>query len=355
MLNTPKVQLGEALTFPSSTGKIYDQGAQLSGVPSVQALYNLKGQGFEYIIADNGSNPHSNLETESVEAYGYRNTNTHDGHGNLTQGILNMQGNPMTGVVPDAKCHQRKFIGFSGGSYYDFNSICKEALAYTLSERTAGRRGITHINGSFGGPPDQKNVELEATLEELKKYNIKVFLASGNEYKTQSLSYPGFLSSVFGIGAISFDQEHALFSNGSDDIDFVAWGVGVVSTDQDNSHRPWQGTSAACPYAMALAILIDQHYFNLFGRLTTWSELYSILMYYADDLGALGFDVKYGHGLVNLKAIEDDFKGWCDELGYDPAIHDPVVIEEPVPPVNEVESVKESCLSKLNKYFNPEI
>ncbi|MFC4994119.1 S8 family serine peptidase [Rubritalea tangerina] len=90
--------------------------------------------------------------------------------------------------------------------------------------------------------------------------------------------------------------------------DIVANGVSLTSADSgsNGSYRSLSGTSMASPSAMGAALLIQQHYSNLFpNQRMRASSLKGLLIHTADDLGNPGPDYQYGWGLVNtVKALQ---------------------------------------------------
>ena len=339
----PSFKIGESIVVPKNAGTLYDRGAIISGVPRIHEVYGFEGDGFEVMIHDDGHNRHSNLSDPiTTEVFGHSKFETTTSHGNLVHGQMGMIGNPYKGPIPKAKFHHHKFLGGDGGNPKDIKHTLKWILEYNENQRSAGKRGITHYCGSFGVDPGYTDPETESLYAKLKETNVKCSIASGNEYRNVS-NWPANLESVFCIGAVDKEEKGADFSNASQDVDLVVWGVDCISTTGTNGeHKPWTGTSAAAPYNCGYQVLTDEAFLSLFGRLTSWDEMYSIQKFYATDLGAHGHDKKHGHGLVTLDCITDNFKQWAlanakSELL---AILDGSV-EKPTPPPIKEEPMKE--------------
>lgn len=82
----------------------------------------------------------------------------------------------------------------------------------------------------------------------------------------------------------------------------VAKGVGVRSTlsGSDTANGILQGTSMASPAVAGSAILLQQHYHNVFGSYMRAATLKGLIMHTADEAGFYdGPDYEFGWGLVN--------------------------------------------------------
>lgn len=84
----------------------------------------------------------------------------------------------------------------------------------------------------------------------------------------------------------------------------VAKGVGVRSTTSgtDTANASLQGTSMASPAVAGSALLLQQHYHNVFGSYMRAASLKGLLMHTADESGFYpGPDYEFGWGLVNAE------------------------------------------------------
>lgn len=115
------------------------------------------------------------------------------------------------------------------------------------------------------------------------------------------LSYPAKLSNVISVGAINRNRNLAGFSSYGPDLDLVAPGEMVISTYKltvGEQYFDQSGTSMSSPFvAGAAALLLSLH-----PGLSP-DEVRSRLLTSTDDLGAPGFDIYYGHGLLNTKKL----------------------------------------------------
>ncbi len=90
--------------------------------------------------------------------------------------------------------------------------------------------------------------------------------------------------------------------------DIVANGTNVYSAtnEDDNAYDTYDGTSMASPTACGSAVLLVQHYGQLFpGQAMRSSTLKALIIHTADDLGEPGPDGAYGWGLMNTEAAAE--------------------------------------------------
>jgi Subtilase family/Cohesin domain len=110
--------------------------------------------------------------------------------------------------------------------------------------------------------------------------------------------------------------------------DIVANGAGLYSTNavdgvplnEQNitSYGSKSGTSMSSPNAAGSAILLQEHYGNLFaGGAMRSSTLKGLIIHTCDDLSTAGPDYSFGWGLMNTKAAADQITKYSDDpLGW---------------------------------------
>jgi hypothetical protein len=99
---------------------------------------------------------------------------------------------------------------------------------------------------------------------------------------------------VLTVSATDSTDAMASWSNYGNNIDLAAPGVSIYTTTRGGGYGYWNGTSFSAPIVAGVAALILSVNPSLSGV-----DARSILEQSADDLGAAGWDSKYGYGRVN--------------------------------------------------------
>ncbi len=169
-----------------------------------------------------------------------------------------------------------------------------DALAWA---DTIGAR-VTNTSSGFGVASSITSAYSTAVTN-----GIVHFVSSGNS-GTQGIEYPAYLASVNAVGAINRNGNRASFSTYGPELEFVAPGQSVYTTDRTGtlgyaggSFTFVDGTSFSSPYAAGVAGLI----------LSVRPELspYAVAQIMKDtcvDRGATGFDNFFGYGIINARA-----------------------------------------------------
>jgi subtilisin family serine protease len=190
------------------------------------------------------------------------------------------------------------------------------ALAECVEE---GEQVVNLSIGGYGIPTPQ---ELKL-FRDLIDNGCTVIAAMGNDNTTAS-SYPAAISGVVAVGATSYDDARASFSNAGGHISLSAPGVGIWSTlptyagrtgnhaaltpaglptpgaemSREADYAAWQGTSMATPHVAAAAALLIAHY----GPMSP-ADVRDRLMQACDPVPSMGtshFTAEYGAGRLNL-------------------------------------------------------
>jgi subtilisin family serine protease len=152
-----------------------------------------------------------------------------------------------------------------------------------------GTQSVPVINMSLTGPP---NRVLEAALAAIARRGTPVVAAVGNDGPAGEPLYPAAYDSVLGITAVDAEQRVYRHANRGPQVDFAAQGVRVRVADVEGGFSRETGTSMAAPVAAAV----------IAGALAATGEpageVLEKLEGTAVDLGAVGFDEVYGHGLI---------------------------------------------------------
>lgn len=197
-----------------------------------------------------------------------------------------------------------RYVAVKGGSSSASNSEIANAINWTYNKADV-------LSCSWGGGTPS-NAIVDA-INSIQKYGRQgkgavVVFSSGNKNEidlSDSLSFPGSLKNVLTVGAIDSKGEKSWYSKFGSALNVVAPGDGIVTLDRmgslgystGNYFYGFGGTSAACPQVAGIAALMISK-----NRELTEKQIREIIQNTARDLGDKGFDIKYGHGLVDATA-----------------------------------------------------
>jgi len=310
-----KIKKNHGVAYVEMDGEVHLLDAELDNSWGVKRIgagivhgYN-KGAGINVSIIDTGIDyTHEDLDANYKGGYDFVNGDADpmddNGHGTHCAGIVAAEdnGEGVVGVVPEAHLYAVKVLDSAGSGY--------------LSDVIAGIQwsidnGMQVISMSLGTDTDYQS--LHDACDAAYEAGIVLVAAAGNDGnppgKGDNVDYPGAYSSVIAVAATDSNDERASWSSTGVDVELAAPGVSIYSTWLDGEYTTKSGTSMACPHVSGTAALVMAAY-------PSWTnvEVRDQLQKTADDLGATGFDTKYGYGLVD-----------ADEAAPQPSDSPPVV------------------------------
>ena len=221
-----------------------------------------------------------------------------EGHGTFVAGIIGAakdNGVGIAGVAPECDFYIVKALGDMAQAVKD----CADA-------------GCRVINMSMGTSV-REDKELAKAIAYAGDKGVIVIASVGNEGTASGpdqYNLPAAYDSVIGVGGVDQNLNVCSFSNKNDSVFVVAPGEkvaslsllpGVVST--------MDGTSFSAPYVAGLAALLKQMNPDM-----TVAEFKEILMDTSDDLGAAGYDIAAGYGMIN---VPEALRYAADKWGYE--------------------------------------
>ena len=195
--------------------------------------------------------------------------------------------------------------------------------------RFAARRGVKIINLSLEFDSDVRAADIPQILDAIAYARARgslVVAASGNEGRAR-VAYPARATGVLSVGATTEHGCLAEFSNGGSGLDIVAPGGGAdAALTGDANCRPgdaagrnifqvtllgravgtfgipgtYEGTSMAVPHVAATAALVVAS--GVLGANPSPQRIERHLESTSRDLGAKGYDTRYGWGLLDAAA-----------------------------------------------------
>jgi len=227
---------------------------------------------------------------------GTNNIDDNHGHGTHTTGTIAAHTNNSTGgagTVWYGQVMAVKVLNAQGKFWY--SHLCK-GIYYAVNN------GARILNMSLGGTPYSST--LEAAVNYAWNSGLLPVAAMGNDTLNDDSTkfYPAGFDNVIAVGATANDDERMvknhngsrMYSMWGSWIDVTAPGNNIYSTMRNNGYDWWWGTSMAAPHVTGTAALLLSRNPDL-----TPAELKNIIQATAEDLGAPGFDVYFGHGRIN--------------------------------------------------------
>ena len=268
------------------------------------------GSGVTVAVIDTGIREGTDLaDTCFVAGYDFVNNDNDpiddNGHGTHVAGTIAQSTNNnvgVAGVAYDACLMPVKVLDAYGyGTYADI----MDGINYATDN------GANIISMSLGGSSPSQG--MEDALEDAYNAGITCVAASGNDNQNGILYPAAYDDYVIAVGATQYNKKRAPYSNYGSSLDVVAPG-GNLNLDQNGDgygdgvlqqtfRRVWwwiqwgyyfyQGTSMATPHVSGTAALLYS------DGVTSPDDIREALEFTALDLGDSGWDMYYGHGLIN--------------------------------------------------------
>ena len=278
-------------------------------------------------IPGNGIDDDNNGYVDDTRGWDFKNKDNDPiddmGHGTHVAGTIGAVGGNGIGIVGvnwNVKIMPVKFLNSRGGGYI---SDAAQAIIYAADD------GARVINNSWGSPfRITSNPIIEAAIDHAHSLGSVIVFAAGNSNDDVNQYSPENYSKTIAVGASTYNDQKANFSNWGAKIDVVA--PGGDSTLEGDTNRTYEnvlslrasgtdmyaygdgknivggnyyrarGTSMAAPHVSGLAALI----LSVHPEFTN-EEVRAVIKQSADDIGDVGWDVNTGAGRINaFKALQ---------------------------------------------------
>lgn len=226
-------------------------------------------------------------------------------HGTHVTGIMSASNNNGVGIA--GMCTDTVYFAkVTDNTYFTQNGSYSNAGIINAVYDISGIERVLAINLSLGGGAPSAAAEMA--------YNFAwnsgklPIVASGNEGQG-SISFPAGYAACMAVGSVGTDGNELYltgYSNYGNQQEVSApggdinTGYGIISTIPDNQYQAFEGTSMACPHVAGLAGLMKSLNTDL-----TNVEIRNIINATCFDLGAAGWDVYFGYGMINAKLALD--------------------------------------------------
>jgi thermitase len=289
----PNIEFAEpdAITEPAATANdtYYSKEWHLSKVKAQTAWDLTKGSSSVLIaILDTGvDGAHPDLKPKMVAGWNAysSNTDTRDvnGHGTGVAGAAAAASNNSIGVTGLAWNCKIMPIRISDSTGYATWSTTAKAITW------AANHGARVANLSYSGMLGSSAIRTAAQYMQSKR-GVVITAAGNSKTFDSSSDHPYILT----VSATDTVDALCSFSNTGNNIDLSAPGISIWSTKRGGGYGSWWGTSLSAPVVAGTAALVISANPALSG-----SQVSQILKNTADDLGAAGWDSKFGKGRIN--------------------------------------------------------
>ncbi len=249
-------------------------------------------------------------------------------HGTHVAGIIAASGDNnegIAGVSWRTKIMPLRVLGKGGlGTAYDTEQAIRFAAGLANDSQTLPAQKADIINLSLGGPDIYPAIQ--ELITEIYNTGIMIVSAAGNE-DVDTPFYPASLDGVISVSAVDINKQRAYYSNFGATIDVAAPGGDISSPDINGDGMPdgilstlgneinngrgkqiieftyynYEGTSMAVPHIAGVMALMKAVNPDL-----TAQDFNAMLIngQLTEDIGAIGRDDEFGHGLINAaKAV----------------------------------------------------
>lgn len=198
-------------------------------------------------------------------------------------------------TIPDADIYSLP-SGVSSSNNTISGSFIEKTLPYAIENK------IHIINASLGGV---NHAALNEKILEAQKHGI-IFTTSAGNMGSKGLTGYAQSNMWIAVGAVGWndiDKEIFLknYSSRGSELDIVSFS-GLYIHDAKDSSRVFQmeGTSFSAPLFAGMTGLVQQFFLEQTGRTLYQDEMLKFIQDHVIDLGEIGFDENYGHGLFVL-------------------------------------------------------
>lgn len=258
------------------------------------------GAGVNIAIIDTGVNSsHPDLVgaiAGGVSEVSYTSSYQDDnGHGTHCAGIVGARqnGTGIVGIAPQSSIYAVKALDNSGSGN---TSDIIVGIDWAIGQK------MDIISMSLGSKTS--STALQSACNTANSDGILVVAAAGNSgtakvsKSTDTINYPARYDSVIAVGATDSSNNRAYFSSTGKELDVVAPGYNILSDNYKGGTVTMSGTSMATPYVAGdLALLKQAH------STYTSTQIRALLEGSCKDLGTVGVDSLYGHGLIQAPSL----------------------------------------------------
>ncbi|MGJ0846662.1 S8 family peptidase [Tissierella praeacuta] len=271
------------------------------------------------------------LKSQPKDPFNHRRNKLDNAHGNQTINVLSQ-------VAPDADFYILPTSG-SYGNEYAKGDFPEKAIPFMISE------GIHLVNASLIGI---NNDTLNKIIKNAQENGVTFVSSAGNESDKGTSGYVN--SGLWiSVGAVHMNKKGdinlASYSSIGEAVDFVQFS-GIYVNDVRPSYKDRTiyvtGTSFSSPILCGMLALVQQLFIEKTGQPLSQTKLYEFILDNTIDLGEMGKDVEYGHGLFILPNPENiDINKYMDKA-----------INKPIDDNKESDNMEFKDINKTDWFYN---
>jgi len=267
----------------------------------------LTGKGVSVAVADSGISSHVEFNGKNIQGQDFTlSPSIADlkNHGTGVAGIIGARGVNFTGIAPQA---QLIIYKIDDGSRLIGPQAATAAINTLLDYNTKHPDNkIAVLNLSYG-VSGGGNVALTNAINRAHDSGVLIVCPSGN-FGYPGVHYPANLATTVAVGALASDAKHAYATSSyGKELDFIAPGDRVYTTDADGSYTLMSGTSAAAGFVSGAAALAVEGLKQKLGRYPTVDEIKQSLIAASVRVPDVPRE-QQGYGFIDVKRLEEQFK-----------------------------------------------
>ncbi len=230
------------------------------------------------------------------------NVDGYDNDGNFVSDVYTYHGTHVAGVAGAVADNAEGMAGLAQVRLMAVK-VMNESGEGTDATVSAGLRwavdnGADIVTMSLG--VEGISIALSNAVDYASDHGVVMVAASGNSGES-TISYPAAFPAVISVGATDSMDRRASFSNYGTNLDLVAPGVNIYSTQGGGGYQLLSGTSTAAPHVAGVVALM----LSMNPALSP-EDVGAALNGTATDIGVTGYDTVTGWGLVNaFGAVEE--------------------------------------------------
>lgn len=299
----------------NSSTQIVPWGIYSTGAYAVNSV-DANGEKVKVAVLDTGISKHSELSIAGNVSFIELDNGTNDenGHGTQLAGTIaatdDLKG--IVGITGNVELYSVKVIDGKGKGYI---SSVIQGIEWAINQN------INVINLSFVSTEDSKL--LHQAIKIARDNGILVIAAAGNSgLGDDNIKYPAKYPEVLAVGSVDQAHRRSIFSSTGPELDIVAPGTNILTTNKFGGYSVTSGTSIAAAHVTGAAALLWSKNDEMNA-----DKIIALLKGTATNLGNSN---EYGTGIVNVaKALN--------------------VIDEAIPPLTD-----ENIISDENIWFPSE-